>query len=65
MYPTTPPFMPPQPKPCPHCGKPMEASTPARDEAKPPAKTWPGVPPPTVAVPTKTYESWRDRDKML
>jgi hypothetical protein len=58
MYPTFPPVppAPPQPKPCPHCGKPMEASTPAQPAPTMPAQATP---------PPKTYESWRDRDPLL
>jgi hypothetical protein len=61
------PMMPPAQKLCPHCGAPMQASTPAR-----PAPTMPppiydasgdrGVVP---TMPKKTHESWRDRPALL
>lgn len=62
MYPI-PPFMPPQPKPCPHCGKPMEASTPARDDA--PAVVVPPVAPATNITDEPPPSGYMSKPKML
>jgi hypothetical protein len=56
-----PPFMPPAQQRCPHCGAPMQASTPARDAPKDVSADRGVVP----TMPKKTHESWRDRPALL
>jgi hypothetical protein len=60
MIPITPPYTPPQPATCPHCGAPMKASTPAADAPPLPAPAKDAnvahEPPPS---------GWRERPKLL